>query len=173
MLIEDAKLAISGNKDAFVRIVKASETTMYYTAKAILQDDSDCADAIQESILKAFKSIHDLREPSYFKTWIIRIVINESKRIKSRKKQVIPFQDLPEHLLYVEGEQERFEWIELLNILEDDLKIPLILFYVEDIPIKEIANLLDLPEGTVKSRMYRGREKLSKSIIPIEGRKVK
>jgi RNA polymerase sigma-70 factor (ECF subfamily) len=79
--INDVKLAQKGSKDAFVRLITAAEKSMYRVAKAILKSDNECADAIQESILKAFKSVGGLREPQYFKTWLIRILINECKVI--------------------------------------------------------------------------------------------
>ncbi|XOK62193.1 sigma factor [Paenibacillus elgii] len=72
-----AAKAKAGDSDAFVSLVRLLENSMYYMAKSILRNDEDVADAMQETILKAFKALPSLREPKYFKTWVLRILINE------------------------------------------------------------------------------------------------
>ncbi len=64
----EVRMAQKGSKDAFMRLIKNSELSMYRVAKSFLKSDPDCADAIQEAILKAYRTIASLREPGYFKT---------------------------------------------------------------------------------------------------------
>jgi len=156
---DDVIRAQRGNREAFVRLIKASEPSMYRVAKSFLRTDSECADAIQETILKAFQAIGSIKNPTYFKTWLIRILINVCQRTLKMNKKVIPIAELSEQS-YENNMQQGLELWEAVQSLEDELKIIVTLFYVEDVPIKDIAAMLDLPEGTIKSRLYRAREKL-------------
>ena len=73
-------------KEELGQLILSSERQLYATAKTILADDQDCADAIQESIVKAFTKIHTLKKDRYAKTWLIRILINECYNIARQKK---------------------------------------------------------------------------------------
>ena len=64
-------------KEQLGQLIIASEDTLYHVAKTLLYRDADCADAIQETIVKAFTNLHTLRQDSYAKTWLVRICINE------------------------------------------------------------------------------------------------
>ncbi|TCZ78980.1 sigma-70 family RNA polymerase sigma factor [Paenibacillus albiflavus] len=132
---------------------------MYRVAKSFLKTDMECADAIQETILKAFQAIRSIKEPDYFKTWLIRILINVCQRMLKMNKQVIPMAELTERS-YENKMQQGLELWEAVQSLEEELRIIVTLFYIEDVPLKDIALMLDVPEGTIKSRLYRAREKL-------------
>lgn len=158
---QDVIKAQSGERHAFVTIIKCCEPTMYRVSKAILISDEDCADAMQETIIKAYSSIKNLHNPKYFKTWLIRILINECRRILNEQKQVFPLQNYVDiNTIAVDAEETTFELQDLLSDLMEDLRVTVTLFYVEDLSIKEISNLLDIPEGTVKSRLHRAKKQL-------------
>jgi len=162
----EVKKAQKGNNDAFTSLITASEKSMYRVAKSILQTDMECADAIQESIFKAFRSIKTLKEPNFFKTWLIRILINECNKILQINKRLVPIEELNEQ----PKETENFEYIELHNavdFLEEELKIVVTLYYFEDFPLKEVAAILNTAEGTIKSRLHRARTKLA-DLLKIE-----
>jgi RNA polymerase sigma-70 factor (ECF subfamily) len=161
--VHDVKLAQKGNKEAFVRLIKVAEKSMYRVARAILKSDNECADAIQETILKAYKSIAALREPQYFKTWITKILINECNRILRNNRKVIPIEEFIDQAYKLDA-YEKIEIQEAVNSLEDVFRVVVILFYFEDLSIKDIAQTLDIPEGTVKSRLSRARDRLSKML---------
>ena len=163
MKCDDVRAAQKGDNNAFIRIVKEYEKTMYRIARAILKSDGQCADAIQETIMKAFQSIKSLREPAYFKTWLTRILVNECTNILRVESKVIPMEVLEERPTRID-EYERLEIQDAIEYLEDELKILITLFYYEDIPLKEISILLNMPEGTVKSRLHRARIKLAESL---------
>lgn len=156
---EDVIRAQKGNREVFVRLIKAAEPSMYRVAKSFLKSDTECADAIQETILKAFQAIRSLKEPGYFKTWLIRILINVCQRMLKTNKQVIPMAELVERA-YDSEMQMGLELWEAVRSLEEELRVVVTLFYIEDLALKDIALMLDMPEGTVKSRLYRAREKL-------------
>ena len=69
--------AMKGDAEAFIQLIELCEQSMYRSAKAILANEEDIGDAIQETILAAYKNLSALKEPRYFKTWLIRILINK------------------------------------------------------------------------------------------------
>ncbi|MDP1509438.1 sigma-70 family RNA polymerase sigma factor [Paenibacillus sp. CMAA1739] len=91
---EEVKKARKGDHDAFIRLVLAIKVKMYGLASSILRSDEDCADAIQETILKAYKSLHMLKKTEFFHTWISRILINECRQVLRNKKRLIPIDDM-------------------------------------------------------------------------------
>lgn len=147
------------------QLILSSERQLYATAKTILADDQDCADAIQESIVKAFSKMHTLKKDQYAKTWLIRILINECYNIARRD-------ELSEHLVecYAENmvnREERRDYSELyraVNELKEDLRIPVMLYYMEEFSVREIAQILNISEGAVQKRLARARGKLKKMI---------
>lgn len=80
-------------KETLGQLIINSEETMYHIAKSLLYNDADCADAIQEAIVKAFAKLHTLKDDSYAKTWLIRIVMNECYAIMRKEKKIISLQD--------------------------------------------------------------------------------
>lgn len=169
-LVQEVRLAQKGNHDAFVRLIKLYESTMYRVAGAFLRSDSECADAMQETVIKAYKSIRNLREPLFFKTWLLQILTNECRKIYNQRKDVIPVAE-PSEQCYHPEYSESLVLADALKELEDELRIVITLYYLEDLPVKEVARLLETPEGTVKSRLARARERLAHILQPsAEGR---
>ncbi|KAF6580612.1 MULTISPECIES: sigma-70 family RNA polymerase sigma factor [Paenibacillus] len=160
-LTEKAELATQGDKEAFVNIIRAVQQSLYVVARSIIKNEEDCADAIQETIAKAFSNVHGLKEPAYFKTWIIRILINECNRIIRKKKRVflVPY-DLRK--TSYKGDYEQIELFEVIVGLDEQLQTTVTLFYIEDLSVKDISKVLNVSEGTVKSRLFRARQQLSK-----------
>ena len=156
----EVKRAKCGDKDAFCNLIRINKTSMYRVAKSILNKEEDVEDAISEAILKAYKNIKSLKDESLFKTWLIRIVINESNTTyKKRSKEVVIES---EHFknVQVNDKYKDLSLYNAINSLEDDLRTTTILFYFEDMKYKDIAKVLEIKEGTVKSRLSRAKEKL-------------
>lgn len=152
-----------GDQDAFSRLIEYNLNYMYRISKAILySNEADIEDAIQETIIKAWKHLHTLKNEDYFKTWLIRILINECKELLRKQKKVL----LAANSVYTSENfiknSEKIEIRDAINRLENDLRTIVILFYFEDLPHKEISYILEIPEGTVKSRLSRAKNKLSK-----------
>ena len=157
---KDVQLAKRGDQEAFIRLIRSSEESMYRIAKAIVKTDADCADAMQEAILKAYHSIGSLREIAFFKTWLLRILINQCKEMVRRRAKVVPMQEFLER--GQEAPYERVELQEAVDSLSEELRLLVTLYYFEDVPVKEIAAMLGLPDGTVKSKLARARQQLAR-----------
>lgn len=163
--------AQQGDKESFVQLVKEMEHSLYKVSKAILLSDSDCLDAVQETILIAYTSIMKLREPRYFKTWITRILINECNKVRKNQKKVIQIQNYTEPSV-TEHQDDIIDLHSAIDSLEPELKTVITLFYYEDLSVKEIGAILDIATGTVKSRLNRARTKLYSlvKVNQLEGR---
>ena len=156
----DVKRAKRGDKDAFCNLIRINKISMYRVAKSILSKEEDVEDAVSEAILKAYKNIKSLKDESFFKTWLIRIVINESNTLYKKSSREISVEN--EHFvnLQVNDKYKDVTLYNAINALDDDLRTTTILFYFEDMKYKDIAKVLDIKEGTVKSRLSRAKEKL-------------
>lgn len=160
MLIMEVKRAKQGNKEAFCNLIRINKVAIYRVAKSILSKEDDVEDAVSEAILKAYKNIKLLKNEAFFKTWLIRIVINESNTLyKKRSKEIVVDK---EHFnnIKVNDNYKDLSLYNAINSLDDDLRTTTILFYFEDMKYKDIAKVLNVKEGTIKSRLSRAKEKL-------------
>jgi RNA polymerase sigma-70 factor (ECF subfamily) len=155
----DVKLAKKGDKDAFSRLIEFNKVSMYRVALSMVKKKEDIEDAIQNSIIKAYQDVIYLRKDEYFKTWLIRILINECKSILKNNSKLVHIEEINSDI-EIAQDFSNVEIICAINLLEDDLRTVTTLFYFEDMPQKEIAKVLDIPEGTVKSRLSRARNML-------------
>lgn len=155
-LIKEAK---AGNPDAFTRLMKSQMQNMYKTAGAILINDEDIADAVSETILSCWENIKSLKEDRFFKTWMTRILVNKCNDI-IRKKQYYLDYDMPEEP-YNDTGFENAEWKEALSTISEKYRLVMVLYYIEGFNTGDISGILDIPEGTVRSRLARGREQLA------------
>ena len=166
---DDIDLAKSGDSDAFVRLMEAHKLSLYKVGKSYLKSDEDVADAMQETILKAFHSIHKVRENLYFKTWLTRIMIHECINILRKSQRIIPVEEFASDLLIKE---EKF--YEGQGIFEQVQKLPkemaqvIVLVYYEDHSCQTISKMLGIPESTVRTRLNRGRNRL-RNLLRLEG----
>lgn len=154
------KLAKLGDKAAFSALIDCHRQALYRVAKGILKSDYDAADAIQEAIIAAYNHIGSLKKDEFFKTWIIRILINECKKILRSSRQSVSIQEISEQSVSDTYPSDS-DTSNCIDRLEPDLRYVTILYYYEDFSVKEIAGILKIPQGTVKSRLLRARNKLS------------
>lgn len=148
-----------GDRKAFSMLIKSYEKDLYRVAIAMTKNNDDALDCIQEAILQAFKNISSLLHEEYFKTWLIKILINKCNEMLYKKKRIILFSEYQSEDSYSYN-TEVIEVRDAVNKLEESLKLLVVLYYFEDMSIKDIAESLNIPEGTVKSRLARAREKL-------------
>lgn len=156
------------DKKQFTTEVLEAEKTLYHIAKSILRNDEDCADAMQNAILHAFEKLHTLRNEMYFKTWLTRILLNECNHIIRSRKEQVSYEDFYE-VQALPQEEEYSEVFEAVMELEDNYRIPFVLFYVEGFSIKEICRILKLSQSTVKTRLYRSRKLLKEKLAGVYG----
>lgn len=155
-------------KEELGELILASERQLYATAKSILVNDQDCADAIQEAIVKAFSKIHTLEKDRFAKTWLIRILINECYNIARRGGMSEQWDDAyAEYIVKHEDYRDYSELYRAVNDLKEELRVPVILYYMEEFSVKEVAQILDISEGAVQKRLARARAKL-KTVIHLE-----
>ena len=134
---------------------------MYVTARSILSEDEDCADAIQETIVKAFSKINSLKQDAYAKTWLIRILINECYNVLRQKSRQIPMDVEGEMEAKVVAEPKDYsDLYQAVSLLQEELKLAVLLYYGEDFSVREIAQVLEISEGAVQKRLARARQKL-------------
>lgn len=163
-MIQLVEQAVAGDVDAFLELIERNSLSMYKVARGILKNDDDVADAIQDTILSCFEKIHTLRQPDYFKTWLIRILINECNQILGHYRRVNMPGELPETCAQ-DASLAEFEFKEMLEVVDEKYRIILILHYVEGFKISEIAEMLELNENTVKTRLSRAREQIRKAYL--------
>ncbi len=146
--------------EAFVQLMQLHMKDMYKVSLAILMNDEDAADAVQDTILTCWEKIHTLRQIQYFHTWLTRILINKCYDIRKKNKQMTALE------VYDEPDKEdnyNLEFKEALSTLDEKYRIIMTLFYSEGYHIDEIARMLKIPKSTVQTRLQRGREKLAKN----------
>ena len=152
------------NKEQFTAEVLHAEKSMYHIAITILNHEDDCKDAMQSSVLHAFEKLHTLKNEKYFKTWVIRILINECNQIIRQRKKQVPYDETYEQADIASPRMEDSEVFMALKELPNDYQIPFVLFYIEDFSVKEISKLLGISPGAVKNRLYRGRIMMKKKL---------
>lgn len=145
-------------KEQLGKLIIASEDTLYHVAKTLLRNDADCADAIQEAIVKAFTNLHTLRKDSYAKTWLIRIVMNECYAIMRKQKNIVSLEEYQNQEALDTSDYS--DLYEAIRQLPEETRICVTLYYLEGYSVKETAKILDVTESAVKNRLARARAKL-------------
>lgn len=147
------------DKQFFTQEVKQAERSLYRTARSYLPTDADAADAVQEALIRAWARRDTLREPQYFRTWLTRIVINACKDELKKHRRMQAAAAMPGTVQNppVQGDDALRSALETLG---PKYRIPLALFYLDGYSIREISKLLSLPQGTVKNRLFRAKQKL-------------
>jgi RNA polymerase sigma-70 factor (ECF subfamily) len=166
LLINNLK---KGQEDAYRQIVEEYGNRLLRTCYLILKDREEAEDVVQETFIKVFKKMDSFREDSGLFTWIYTIALNLSRDRLRKKKDFLTLEDEWVGNTDVEYEIEKIIDRELLrkelfemNALYREV---LVLYYFEELSIKEIANLLKEKEGTIKSKLSRGRNILKESLM--------
>ena len=163
-LIEKAK---NGEKEAFVNLMLLYEKDLYKIAKLRLNNYDDICDAVQETILMAFKSIKKLKHTEYFKTWIIKILINETNNIyrQNSKRKMVSFEEIQNTNVIgatsnIENVEELIDFNFICKNLKYEDRIIIALYYIENFTDKEIGKIMKLKEKTVTTKRIRAKQKI-------------
>ena len=154
-LLQLIRKAKAKDPDAFSSLIYFYMKDLYRVAISIQMNDEDAADAIQDTILSCYENLRSLKQNRYFKTWMLWILINKCKDILKQKKQVTYMDQMPETPFY-EEEYAAKEWAQMLEPLDNKYRLVILLYYMEGFNIREISDILDMKESTVKSRLQRG-----------------
>lgn len=150
-------------REDFLQKTLEAEKTLFHVAFSILQNEQDCADAVQEAITKAYMKKNQLQNSAYFKTWLTRIVINECYNLLRKRKQYVEFcEEVVADRSYLNEyiKEEYLDLYQAISKLKEKDKICVLLFYMEDYSVSQIAEVLKVSQGTVKSRLNRARKQL-------------
>lgn len=147
-------------KEELADLIFENKESMYRLAYTIVENDADAQDAVGDAIVKAFGNIQRLRKKTSAKSWLMQILVNSAHDIvRKRSKWKIVEKQLDDTAV-----TEAFESDEMLPIvmeLKEEFREIIILYYYEEFSVGEISRMLKIPTGTVKSRLARGRDKLS------------
>jgi RNA polymerase sigma-70 factor (ECF subfamily) len=178
------KAFLKGEATAFEVLFKKYRDHVARLVYSIIKEESLVEDIVQEVFLLVYRNLAKFRQQAAFKTWLYRITVNEAMRQigRARRWQTLPEGDQepanlastfvmyengdsPERLL-IDSEQKRLVH-RALDSMKPNHKLILTLYYLEDQSVQEIANILGIPEGSVKSRLYYAREGLKKVLDPV------
>lgn len=146
-----------------IGLVLEYQETLYRIAKSRLNCEDDICDVVQNTFISAYKSIGNLQNEKYFKTWLIKILINKCNTFYAKfMKENISFEVLEDNKLIVERDFTNDISIEhLTKFLNNEERTILTLFYVEGYSEKEIAKILDMNYATVRTKVKRAKEKIT------------
>lgn len=172
---------LKGKQDAFEEIVTLFQHRLYHVCFRMLNNKQEAEDIAQEAFVRAYVNIHTFDQSRKFSTWLFRIATNLCiDRIRKKKpdyyldanvpgtdglnmySQIAATGDLPEEEVERMETQERVQYE--ISRLSDRYRSVIILRYIEELPLQEISEILELPLGTVKTRVHRGRAALKKQM---------
>ncbi len=173
--------ALGGSQKAYTRLVEQHRTAIFHIVKKIVHNDDVAHDLVQETFMKAFSSLAMYRSEYRFATWLYKIAANSSidflrkRRIQAlsldrpleTKDGTVEF-EVPDYSFHpgrdLERKEQRFSIEEAINSLPEKYREVIVYRHKDDKSYDEIADLLDIPVGTVKARIFRARELLKKKL---------
>lgn len=175
--------AQQGDQDALAFLMKKYHNLAHYIALKICHCDADAEDIVQESFIEVERSICNLNEPKYFKAWLNKIIFSKSTKLFRKNKDIvmsdqdaISLTQSKENRRYLLPKEEsnfqndRELLLHLIDGLPEKLRTTLYLMYFEELSVKEISIILDIPEGTVKSRVSSAKMQLREKIEAYENK---
>lgn len=145
-------------KEEFCEQIRKQETSMYRYALGVLRNPTDAQDAVGEAVLRAYEHLGQLREETLFRSWVMSILVNVTRTMLKGKGRIELPGDM--NLYEKEGDKKEKELWYLVMDLSKDFRDVVILYYYDGFRMREIAKMLKISEGTVKSRLNRARKKL-------------
>lgn len=161
----------NGDREAFRSLYDEYINYAIRTAKAITRNEELAKDAVQEAFIRVYRNISAYNPTLSFAAWFYRILVNECNRLLNKEKKLVPtdISLVENHTLLLEHSAEGvLDLYEIIQHMEDLYRIPLLLKYIKGFSEKEIAEILDLNQNTVKSRLFNGRNLLKKQLNRIE-----
>ncbi|EGD46715.1 RNA polymerase, sigma-24 subunit, ECF subfamily [Ruminiclostridium papyrosolvens DSM 2782] len=178
--LEKVRNAIKGNKNAFAELMDERKKDIYRIAFIYVKNNLDAMDLFHDTVYNAFATIKKLKNPEFFNTWITRITINccinflkKKKRINKNEIQCIDSDDIYQ---YSDGTPDlsevlssNIDLIEAIEKLDIKLKTVILLKYYQDFTINQVAEIVECPIGTVKTRLNRALSLLRLELKDVKG----
>lgn len=134
----------------------------YITAYAILGNEADAEDAVCNAILNGYEHLAQLKNPKKFKAWMLTITRNEALKLCRKRMELLGDENV-ERLLPPTYDSHNELW-DIVQTLKEEYRIVIVLFYYNELSLKDISGVLDISIGTVKSRLDRGRKLLKDAL---------
>jgi RNA polymerase sigma-70 factor, ECF subfamily len=163
MQLELVQRARSGDHEAFTSLVKVSAPRLYGAARLILRDPDRAQDAVQEALVLAWRHVRALRDPEAWDAWLYRLTVRACYRLArtNRRRELAEVHLVTDEELMSANDfplqvAERDRLGRELGRLPVDQRAVMVLHFYLDLPLTDVANVLDIPAGTAKSRLHRG-----------------
>lgn len=156
------KESMKGNKESFGIIIKNNKEYLYKMAFLYVKDEQDALEVIHETVYRAFLNIEKLKKAKFFNTWITRILINVSiDFLKKKGKNEMLDESTPIRKEKCEiSTEEKLDLYNAIDLLNDNYKTVIIMMYFNDMKIKDISKVMEIPENTVKTYLRRAKQAL-------------
>ncbi|WIV20057.1 sigma-70 family RNA polymerase sigma factor [Paenibacillus polygoni] len=167
---KEIKKAQRGDKNSFLALFQSYQNDIYRLAYINVKNEEEALDIVQETAYRSFKSIKTLKEPKYFKTWLMKIAISCSIDLLRKKNKLVPIE--PQIINESITSEVTLDTNILLSLTLEDLideldvseKNVVLLRFYQDYTFKEISNILEIPIGSAKTILYRALNKMKKSL---------
>lgn len=158
--------AIQGDRLALQQLLKLEKEKLYRMAYTYVKNEDEALEIFQQTVLQAIESVHQVKKPMYFSTWLTRICINKSLAVLKKKKKVIVMEDVEERRTRKDlvDVAQQMDVANALELLPEKYKTILMLRFYQDYTVKQISIIMNCPEGTVKTALHRGLTLLKKDL---------
>lgn len=160
---ELVKKAKKGDDGAFYELIQQHKIQLYRMAMSYLKNENDAVEAVQEVTYRAYRSLKKLKQPTYFSTWLIRILLNYCHDEVNKRKRLIVTDELIQYI-GVTSESSQLEIVDALEKIDERYREVITLKYFHDLKIKEISFVLQRPEGTVKTWLHKGLQAMREQL---------
>ena len=162
-LIEKAK---NGDKEAFTDLILENQIKLYKIAKARLKNETDIEDVVQETMLILYTKLSKLKDNTKFEIWLYKILINQcNKKYRKNKISFFPLETIENKKTYSSEEkiEDKLDYEKILNMFSNKDKIILLLYYSNGYTTKQIAQILNKNENTIKTKLRRMKQKIKEN----------
>ena len=159
--------AIRGDRLALQQLLKLEKEKLYRMAYTYVKNEEDALEIFQQTVLQAIESVHQVKEPEYFSTWLTRICINKALAALKKKKKLIVLDEVEDRRAATDASVDIAQQLDVasaLGLLPEKYKTVLMLRFYQDFTVKQIADIMEYPEGTVKTVIHRGLALLKKEL---------
>lgn len=163
LLIKKAK---QGDKEALVQLILAEKDSFYKLAYLYMKNEQDALDALQDTIIILYENIHRLKKDEAFYSWSKTILVNCCKKLLKKNRKIVSLDTVREEAYeeYFDNKNEQIILQKHLLTLKEKYQEVIKLHYFLDLDNETIAKIINVPVGTVKSRLFNGIKKLKESL---------